>query len=489
MTTASLLRAKAALSRRSALHGAAVTGLATGLAAAALPRRARGATEVDVLVVGAGLSGLFAATMLEDAGVSVAVVEGRDRVGGRVYTLYDIPGKPEAGGEVFGAYYARCLDMATRLDLTLQAPRPRSQAGDDELMINIGGQNIMIPEWAEHPLNPHPEDLKSKTPWQVFFGELPKDNPMQNLDDWTDSDFAAFDIRFADYLKAKGFNEEAIRLQEVNSAYGNTVYDVSMLHIFHYFVWMQLHASGGIRTQIAGGNERLPAGMAGALKSEVRLNKPVSALVSDATGAEVIFTDGSKLRARKVICTLPFSLLQEIRIEPALQGRQREAVQTLPYYKTFQIHYAIEREFWKDDGLPPSMWTDSAFDRLNLLPEEDSDAPACYLAYVNGRQAARLDRLGLEGAERLVRSEIERLRPAAKGALRPLRVHSNQRDPFIGGSYAYWQPGQPLILPDPMGQPHGHIHFAGEHLARVNRGMEGAMESGERAAFEVLDSL
>jgi len=323
----------------------------------------------------------------------------------------------------------------------------------------------------------------------VFFGELPKDNPMQNLDDWTDSDFAAFDIRFADHLKAKGFSEEAIRLQEVNSAYGNTVYDVSMLHIFHYFVWMQLQASGGIRTQIAGGNERLPAGMAGALKSEVRLNKPVSALVSDATGAEVIFTDGSKLRARKVICTLPFSLLQEIRIEPALQGRQREAVQTLPYYKTFQIHYAIEREFWKDDGLPPSMWTDSAFDRLNLLPEEDSDAPACYLAYVNGLQAARLDRLGLEGAERLVRSEIERLRPAAKGALRPLRVHSNQRDPFIGGSYAYWQPGQPLTLPDHMGEPHGHIHFAGEHLARVNRGMEGAMESGESAAFEVLDSL
>lgn len=473
------------LSRRTAL----TTGIASALPASVLPTRTRGATESDVLIIGAGLAGLFAATVLEDAGVSVTVIEGRDRVGGRVYTLYDIPGKPEAGGEVFGAYYARCVDMATRLNLKLMPPRPRSQASDDQLMMNIRGNNIMLQDWAEHPLNPHPDAYKESTPWQLFFGDLPKDNPLENLDDWTDPDFAEFDIRFADYLKTKGFNEESLRLQEVNSAYGNTVYDVSTLHIFHYYVWAALQNSGGIRTQISGGNELLPVGMANSLSTEVRLNHPVRAILSDNYGAEVVLDSGQTIRARKVICTLPFSLMQEMRIDPPLNGLQREAVQTLPYYKTFQIHYAIEREFWKDDGLPPSMWTDSVFDRLNLIPEENSAAPACYLVYVNGRQAAHLDRLGLEKAERLVRSEIERLRPAAKGALRPIRVHSNQRDPFIGGSYAYWRPGQPMKLPNVMSQPHGHVHFAGEHTAMVNRGMEGAMESGERAAFEVLDAL
>jgi len=462
--------------------------LAVSATAAATAARSAKAADPDVIVVGAGLSGLFAATLLEEQGIRVLVLEGRDRVGGRVYTLYDIPGQPEAGGEVFGAYYARCTDMATRLGLTLRAPRPRSQAADDELMINLRGRNIQLNEWENHPLNPHPDALRKYTPWQIFFDVLSRQNPLTNLDDWWDPDFRPYDIRFYDYLKSKGFNDEAIRLQEANSAYGNTAYDVSMLHIFHYFVWAGLQASGGMRGQIVGGNGKLPEGMAGLLKSEVRFNTRVIGFRSDATGAEVVTADNARLRAKRVICTLPFSLARFVKFDPPLTGVQREAVALLPYYKTFQIHYAIEKPFWEADGLPPSMWTDAPFDRLNLLYDE-AGRPACYLAYVNGLEAGALDRMAPADADAAVRREIERLRPAAKGALRALRVHSNQNDPFIGGSYAYWHPGQPSRMPGEIAKPWGRIHFAGEHTALTNRGMEGAMESGERAALEVLGAL
>jgi len=63
--------------------------------------------KFDTIVIGAGLSGLNAAMMLQEAGQDVLVLEGRKRLGGRVYTLDHVPGKPEAAGEYVGANYAR----------------------------------------------------------------------------------------------------------------------------------------------------------------------------------------------------------------------------------------------------------------------------------------------------------------------------------------------------------------------------------------------
>ena len=94
------------VSRRSVIQGIA------GATLAATAPRLRAQNRSDVLVIGAGLSGLNAALLLQEAGLNVRVIEGRDRIGGRVLSYRSIPGNPEAGGTAFGPGYARLVDAA-----------------------------------------------------------------------------------------------------------------------------------------------------------------------------------------------------------------------------------------------------------------------------------------------------------------------------------------------------------------------------------------
>ena len=442
--------------------------------------------DADVLVIGAGLSGLYASMLLEEQGLKVCVLEGRDRVGGRMFTLDKLPGRPEGGGSLLGPRYARALDLAGRLKVPLAAARPRTEPIKGEVALNIRGRTLRVEDWPASPMNTFPEALRHLTPWDVYFGELLKLNPFENLGDWRDTRFAAYDKPVQSILLERGFDPESLRILQSNSSYGNDFYTLTGLHLYHYFTWQKLQAVEGPRVNCADGNQRLPEAMARSLHGDVRTGTRVTGLGTSGGGVLATCEDGTRVRARVGVCTLPAPVLRYLAIDPPLVGQQAEAVFGLDYHKTYQIHFDFTRRFWEDDGLPPSLWTDGPVGRFNALKDVDGKSIVCFLAYANGHNAARLDRMSFDDAAAFVMRELERMRPSLKGALRPIRVWSMQNDPFSRGSYATWAPRQIPRFNQALIQPLGGWHFAGEHTALMARGFEGALESGERAALEVL---
>jgi len=143
---------------------------------------------------------------------------------------------------------------------------------------------------------------------------------------------------------------------------------------------------------------------------------------------------------------------------------------------------------WKDDGLSANMWTDGlparTFGQL-----DDAGEVVSVLVTACGNKATALDRMGRDAAVACVIREFEDLPPASRRRRAPAAWRSWGLDSQAAGDWAVFAPGTVTrFLPATL-QPHGRVHFCGERTALANRGMEGAMESGERAALEALEHL
>lgn len=484
-------------SRRRLLKGAASATLITALPVASLLAKP---ISTDVLILGAGLAGLNAALNLEDSGFSVRVIEGSNRVGGRLFTApeSEVPGHPELGGSGIGANYARIKYVANRFGVGLENARPRTEPRKGEVMYHVRGAGILKDDWPEHRLNPFVQEKNRKlslTSSQfMIYGDNPL--PLGDLEAWQSGKYGSHDISVHDYMVQKGYAPQAIKLAAgTNMSYGTSSHDLSVLMGFQSSnlvksIYSKEDLSKPAQAAV-GGNQRIPEAMADGLKSEVLLGQHIRAIRSHSSGVEVTCADGAVHRARYCICSLPFSALKHIHIDPFLQGKQAQAINHLAYTPVFQVHFVPTREFWQQDRLPPSMWTDQSPGRFMALKNDpvNPDRITSYISFVNGKMALYLDRLDPQVAVQTILRDLARMRPATSGALKPVKVWSWNRNPFAGGAYAYWKPGQITQFSKQMRDPWGRIHFAGEHTAVMNRGMEGAMESGERASFEVMDLI
>ena len=445
----------------------------------------------DAVVIGAGLAGLAAALRLEAHGADVQVLEAKAEVGGRVHSMRAPGRRQEAGGTYIGAGYRRVIGAAARLGVELVDVTPALAFFREQELV-LDGEPVQPSAWPGHPRNPFPDRYRDLLPWTCHRVLAMRENPLSAPAQWLDPRHARHDVPVHAWLRSLGFDAPAVRLAYgINPSFGDDAHGVSALLLFFraaFAAAQRRRAPAGVAGFTAkDGVQCIPEAMAGALRREVHVGKAAAAITREAGGVRVRCADGAVYAARRVVCALPFGVLRGVAVDPPFAGRQAEAVGGLEAQPVTQLYFAHEARFWERDGRPPSMFTDGlagmvAADRNGRNPEEVTG----FTAWVFGRNARRLDALPEAEAGRAVLAAIEAARPEARGCLRFLGRKAWGRDPCARGGWTSFRPGEITRFAAEMGRPHGPVHLCGEHLARSARGMEGAMESGERAAREVL---
>ncbi|MCY4012477.1 MAG: NAD(P)/FAD-dependent oxidoreductase [Gammaproteobacteria bacterium] len=444
----------------------------------------------DVVVLGAGFSGLSAALRLEEAGADVRVIEAQGHVGGRIRSIRRGDGLEEAGGATIGGGYRAVTDAARRYGVELIDATPMlAFFREQELVLN--GEIIRQAEWPSHPANAFPDSDRHHMPWTYGRVLTARHNPLPSPD-VGDPRAREHDIAMHHWLGGLGLGNKAIALAHgINTSYGRDARDVSALTMLSRAAFSVAQRSqtpvGVVGYTARDGVQRIPEAMAAALGHEAHLNTVVVGIDDTGSRARVACASGATFLADNVICSLPFPVLRTIGIDPPLVDAQAAAVATLPSQAMTQVYLDCASNFWDADGYSPSLFTDGIAGMVAAGRRGENPGEVTGLtAWAMGGNAVRLDALSDAEAGAAVIAQIEAVRPAARGQLTFAGRQSWGASPFARGGWAYFHPGQVGRFAASMAEPHGRISFCGEHLARFNRGMEGAMESGERAAEAVL---
>jgi len=346
------------------------------------------AIERDVVIIGAGASGLTAATELRRHGLSVAVLEARDRVGGRLWTETIDGAMLEIGGQWVSPDQDALKGTLAELGLETY---PRYRAGDN-VYINASGemsrfQGEIFPVSAttEHELVTLIDKL------DALVAEIDPERP------WAHPRAVELDeISFSRWLETQTSDREA---HDNISMFIAGAMLTKPAHAFSALQALLMAASAGsfsnlvdadyiLDERVIGGLQLVPLMLAERLGSDVHLGQPVRTLHWNDTGV-VAVTGDLEVRARRAILAVPPVLISRISFEPPLPRRQQQLHQHLSMGFVIKVHAVYDAPFWRADGLSgtafsPYELVHEAYDNTNFgddrgtlvgfVADEDADA-------------------------------------------------------------------------------------------------------------------
>ncbi|MGB3483828.1 MAG: NAD(P)/FAD-dependent oxidoreductase [Mycobacterium sp.] len=434
---------------------------------------------LDVVVLGAGLAGLAAARDLRGAGADVAVLEARDRVGGRVLqTTLDDGRLVQLGGELIGTAHTSYRTLVDELGLTLREsysaePGQTVWDIDDSVMTGDPAPWMTAEDHADHA--------------RVVGLFVDLANGIDPDDPWAHPDAVTLDaMSFHAWLRSVGARDGVLRMFELakSGLAADSLKRTSLLAELRKAAVVGDGLSGyydvdqWTRFTVAEGSATVAERMAGELDGHIRLSSVVTTIVVEPDRVVVKLGSGETVTAAHVVCALPVAPLRQVRIT-GLSAERMRALHRIRNSLTAKVVAAYDTSFWQglgkngssySDGLLGSTWVQGPGVVSALV------GPAQYAFHLAGDQSAR-DRDALQALVRMYGSQA--------GAPLALFTREWSDEPFTLGYMAHYAPGDLTAIGPTHAKPEGRFFVAGSDYWAAGY-MEGAVRTGRAAAGAIL---
>jgi monoamine oxidase len=434
---------------------------------------------VSVLVGGAGLAGLAAARDLVAAGAQVTVVDARDRVGCRVWTIRDGFAErqhAEAGGDMIDDGQSEIRALAGELGLKMTRILRGSfgyvrdtPSGRPRIVHRMAGRGWdLLDERLQPAIKPYK------------LGERRWDTPIasriarRSVAAWLDEANADEELR----TTATGLRGFFLADPD----------ELSLIALVDQFSEDDQPAPGPMY-RIEGGNDTLATAMAAPLGARLHLNTEVVAITHRGSTVRVAVKSGqqqSHITCDYVVLTMPASVLRRIPFTPSLPAQQHDAIARLKYGRATRTLLQFSNRFWRAPGRPRAFGSALPFGALWEGNEEQRGRPGILSLLAGGGASDATQAIVAKDGPSGLMNALEWL-----GSKRAQLLASRQivweHDPWARGGYAFFDPEFDPALRAWLARPFGRMFFAGEHTSVRWQGyMNGAVESGRRAAAEVI---
>ena len=433
---------------------------------------------VSVLVAGAGLAGLAAARDLIALGATVTVIDVRDRVGGRVWTIRDgfAEGQhAEAGGDFIDEEQHEIRNLASELGLTLSRIL---RGGFGYVRPDQAGRGKIVARNAKRGWERLAHELRDLTrPYNLaerrWDSPITADLARRSVAVWLDQVKADAELR-ATATGLRGFF-----LADPD--------ELSLIALVDQFSESDSPTQGAMY-RVEGGNDRLTAALAEPLGDRLHLNTDVVAISHRGKVVRVSVKNNralAQINCDYAILALPATLLRRMPITPALPAQQHEAIVRLKYGRATKTLLQFSKRFWRAPARPRAFGSPLPFGAVWDGNEEQRGRGGILALLAGGGASDATQAIVAKHGARGLTDALDWL-GSNDSELVASRQIVWEQDPYARGGYAYFDPAFDPSLRGWLSRPSGRLFFAGEHTSVKWQGyMNGAVESGRRAAAEV----